>query len=75
MVNIQGAWRGPPALCSLGGKEEDAPPPNSPPSKSHDLALSTCSERAAILAPENSSWEKDCHSMMATSPLSKTALL
>lgn len=36
-------------------------PPSSPPSKSHDLALSTCFERAAILAPENSSWGKGCH--------------
>lgn len=50
-------------------------PPNSPLSKSHDLALSESVERAAILAPENSSWEKGCHLMTTTFSLFKTALL
>lgn len=46
-------------------------PPTHPPSKSHDLALSTAVKRAAILALENSSWKKACHLMTATFPLFK----
>lgn len=47
---------------------------NAPPSKSHDLALSTSVE-GSHLGSRNSSWKKGCHFDNSNFPLFKTALL